>query len=86
MVLKHPPNGLRDSETKKTTKAKKATKAKKTTKAKTSTIKEMPAWDSPEAKDLYVEYMQAKIADPEWVYGTALPKGFIPDAKSNTGH
>ena len=61
-------------------------KAKKVTKAKKSKAKEMPAWDSTEAKDLYVEYMQAKIADPEWVYGTALPKGFIPDAKSNTGH
>ncbi len=46
----------------------------------------MPAWDSPEAKTLYVEYIQAKIADPDWIYGTALPKGFIPDAKSNTGH
>ena len=77
---------MADSETKKTTKAKKATKAKKTTKAKTSTIKEMPAWDSPEAKALYVQYMQAKIADSDWIYGTALPKGFIPDAKSNTGH
>ena len=61
-------------------------KAKKVTKSKKSKAKEMPAGDSPEAKDLYVEYMQAKIADPEWVYGTALPKGFIPDAKSNTGH
>ena len=71
---------MADSETKK------ATKAKKTTKAKTSTIKEMPAWDSPEAKALYVQYMQAKIADSDWIYGTALPKGFIPDAKSNTGH
>ena len=58
-------------------KPKKATKAK----AKKSKAKEMPAWDSPEAKDLYVEYMKAKIADPEWVYGTALPKGFIPDEK-----
>ena len=77
---------MADSETKKITKAKKATKAKKTTKAKTSTIKEMPAWDSPEAKALYVQYMQAKIADSDWIYGTALPKGFIPDAKSNTGH
>ena len=77
---------MADSETKKITKAKKATKAKKTTKAKTSTIKEMPAWDSPEAKALYVQYMQAKIADSDWIYGTALPKGFIPDATSNTGH
>ena len=51
-----------------------------------SKVKEMPAWDSPEAKALYVEYMQAKIADSDWIYGTALPKGFIPDAKSNTGH
>jgi len=25
--------------------------------------------------------MQAKIADPKWVYGTALPKGFIPETK-----
>jgi hypothetical protein len=41
----------------------------------------MPVWNSPEAKDLYVEYMQGKIADPKWVYGTALPKGFIPDTK-----
>ena len=46
----------------------------------------MPAWDSPEAKALYVQYMQAKIADSDWIYGTALPKGFIPDATSNTGH
>ena len=60
--------------------------AKKTTKAKKSKVKEMPAWDSPEAKALYVEYMQAKIADSDWIYGTALPKGFIRDAKSNTGH
>ena len=66
--------------------AKKTTKAKKTAKAKKSKVKEMPAWDSPEAKALYVEYMQAKIADSDWIYGTALPKGFIPDAKSNTGH
>jgi hypothetical protein len=61
-------------------------KAKKTTKSKKSKVKEMPAWDSPEAKALYVEYMQAKIADSNWIYGTALPKGFIPDTKSNTGH
>ena len=66
--------------------AKKTTKGKKTTKAKKSKVKEMPAWNSPEAKALYVEYMQAKIADSDWIYGTALPKGFIPDAKSNTGH
>ena len=71
---------MADSEAKKTTKSKKTTKAKKTK------VKEMPAWDSPEAKSLYVEYMQAKIADSDWIYGTALPKGFIPDAKSNTGH
>ena len=44
----------------------------------------MPVWNSTEAKDLYVEYMQAKIADPTWVYGTALPKGFIPETKQNT--
>ena len=56
-------------------------KAKKVTKAKKSKAKEMPEWNSPEAKDLYVEYMQAKIADPKWVYGTALPKGFIPETK-----
>ena len=61
-------------------------KAKKVTKAKKSKAKKMPEWNSPEAKDLYVEYMQAKIADPKWVYGTALPKGFISGAKSNTGH
>ena len=58
-------------------------KPKKVTKAKKSKIKEMPEWNSPEAKDLYVEYMQAKIADPKWVYGTALPKGFIPETKQN---
>ena len=69
-----------DSEAKKTTKAKKITKTKK------SKVKEMPPWDSPEAKVLYVEYMQAKIADTDWIYGTALPKGFISGAKSNTGH
>ena len=56
-------------------------KPKKVTKDKKSKTKEMPAWNSPEAKDLYVEYMQAKIADPKWVYGTALPKGFIPETK-----
>ena len=77
---------MTDSEAKKTTKTKKTKKTKKTTKTKKSQVKEMPAWDSPEAKALYVEYMQAKIADSDWIYGTALPKGFIPDAKSNTGH
>ena len=41
----------------------------------------MPVWNSPESKYLHVEYMQAKIADPKWVYGTALPKGFIPETK-----
>ena len=56
-------------------------KPKKVTKAKKSKTKEMPEWNSSEAKDLYVEYMQAKIADPKWVYGTALPKGFIPETK-----
>ena len=59
-------------------------KPKKVTKDKKSKTKEMPVWNSPEAKDLYVEYMQAKIADPKWVYGTALPKGFIPETKQNT--
>ena len=59
-------------------------KPKKVTKSKKSKTKEMPVWNSPEAKDLYVEYMQAKIADPKWVYGTALPKGFIPETKQNT--
>ena len=56
---------------------------KKVTKSKKSKTKEMPVWNSPEAKDLYVEYMQARIADPKWVYGTALPKGFIPETKQN---
>ena len=56
-------------------------KPKKVTKSKKSKTKAIPAWNSPEAKDLYVEYMQAKIADPKWVYGTALPKGFIPETK-----
>ena len=56
-------------------------KPKKVTKAKKSKTKEIPEWNSPEAKDLYVEYMQGKIADPKWVYGTALPKGFIPETK-----
>ena len=59
-------------------------KPKKVTKSKKSKTKEIPVWNSPEAKDLYVEYMQAKIADPKWVYGTALPKGFIPETKQNT--
>ena len=59
-------------------------KPKKVTKAKKSKTKAIPIWNSPEAKDLYVEYMQAKIADPKWVYGTALPKGFIPETKQNT--
>ena len=44
----------------------------------------MPVWNSPESKYLHVEYMQAKIADPKWVYGAALPKGFIPETKQNT--
>ena len=56
-------------------------KPKKVTIAKKSKTKDMPEWNSPEAKNLYVEYMQAKIADPKWVYGTALPKGFIPEIK-----
>ena len=56
-------------------------KPKKVTKAKKLKTKAIPIWNSPEAKDLYVEYMQAKIADPKWVYGTALPKGFIPETK-----
>jgi len=56
-------------------------KPKKVTKSKKSKTKAIPVWNSPEAKDLYVEYMQAKIADPKWVYGTALPKGFIPETK-----
>ena len=56
-------------------------KPKKVTKSKKSKTKEIPEWNSPEAKYLYVEYMQAKIADPKWVYGTALPKGFIPETK-----
>ena len=59
-------------------------KPKKVTKDKKSKTKEMPVWNSPEAKDLYVEYMQVKIADPKWVYGTALPKGFIQETKQNT--
>ena len=59
-------------------------KPKKVIKSKKSKTKEIPVWNSPEAKDLYVEYMQAKIADPKWVYGTALPKGFIPETKQNT--
>ena len=71
---------MADSEVK-DDKPKKAKKVTKATRIKKSKTKEMPAWNSPEAKELYVEYMQAKIADPEWVYGTALPKGFIPDTK-----
>ena len=59
-------------------------KPKKVIKSKKSKTKAIPVWNSPEAKDLYVEYMQAKIADPKWVYGTALPKGFIPETKQNT--
>ena len=34
-------------------------KAKKVTKVKKSKAKKMPEWNSPEAKDLYVDYMQA---------------------------
>ena len=59
-------------------------KPKKVTKSKKSKTKAMPVWNSPESKYLHVEYMQAKIADPKWVYGTALPKGFIPETKQNT--
>ena len=56
-------------------------KPKKVTKPKKLKTKDMPEWNSTEAKNLYVKYMQAKIADPKWVYGTALPKGFITETK-----
>ena len=35
-------------------------------------------WKSPEARDAYVAEMAKK--------GATLPKGFIKDAKANTGH
>jgi len=57
--------------TKKTTTKK--TKAKKTEKPKDENY-----WRTDEARDVYVAEMAKK--------GATLPKGFIKDAKANTGH
>jgi len=51
------------------------TKAKAKSKAKTKVEVD---WKSPEAREAYVKEMAKK--------GATLPKGFIKDAKANTGH
>ena len=56
--------------------AKKTTTKK--TKAKTEKPKDENYWRSEEAKEAYVAEMAKK--------GATLPKGFIKDAKANTGH
>ena len=56
--------------------AKKTTTKK--TKAKTAKPKDENYWRSEEAKEAYVAEMAKK--------GATLPKGFIKDAKANTGH
>ncbi len=57
--------------------------AKKTTTKKTKTdtkdnTEVSVDWKSPEAREAYVAEMAKK--------GATLPKGFIKDAKANTGH
>ena len=56
-------------------------KPKSTKKAKTKQSKDTKVeldWKSPEAREAYVKEMAKK--------GATLPKGFIKDAKANTGH
>ena len=59
-----------------------ATAKKKTTSKKSSKLKDdvnvALDWKSPEAREAYVAEMAKK--------GATLPKGFIKDAKANTGH
>tara|TARA_Y100000590_G_scaffold249892_1_gene280748 strand:+ start:250 stop:774 length:525 start_codon:yes stop_codon:yes gene_type:complete len=59
-------------------KAKKAKSTKKTKAKEDNTQDEIPYWKSQEAKDAYAAEMAKK--------GATLPKGFIKDAKANTGH
>ena len=56
-------------------------KPKSTKKSKAKVIDDTKVgldWKSPEARDAYVAEMAKK--------GATLPKGFIKDAKANTGH
>ena len=56
-------------------------KPKSTKKTKVKTTEETTVkldWKSPEAREAYVAEMAKK--------GATLPKGFIKDAKANTGH
>ena len=59
-------------------KAKKAKSTKKIKAKEDNTQDEIPYWKSQEAKDAYAAEMAKK--------GATLPKGFIKDAKANTGH
>tara|TARA_B110000014_G_scaffold169588_1_gene120333 strand:+ start:577 stop:765 length:189 start_codon:yes stop_codon:yes gene_type:complete len=59
--------------------AKKKTTSKKSTKYKSKDdVNVALDWKSPEAREAYVAEMAKK--------GATLPKGFIKDAKANTGH
>jgi len=59
--------------------AKKKTTSKKPTKSKSKDdVNVALDWKSPEAREAYVAEMAKK--------GATLPKGFIKDAKANTGH
>ena len=59
--------------------AKKKTTSKKSTKYKLKDdVNVALDWKSPEAREAYVAEMAKK--------GATLPKGFIKDAKANTGH
>jgi len=53
-------------------------KETKKTKSKTEKQKDENYWRSDEAREEYVAEMAKK--------GATLPKGFIKDAKANTGH
>ena len=53
-------------------------KEKKTKPDKTEPVEVAADWKSPEAREAYVAEMAKK--------GATLPKGFIKDAKANTGH
>ena len=53
-------------------------KETKKTKSKTEKQKDENYWRSDEAREEYVAEMAKK--------GAILPKGFIKDAKANTGH
>ena len=54
------------------------TKEKKTKSDKPEPVEVAADWKSPEAREAYVAEMAKK--------GATLPKGFIKDAKANTGH